>query len=99
MEDDSLTIKVTLNAGHRLHYHSHEHRDETWTVVSGTGKAVVDDKEVELKPGVMIALPAGCRPTAMAETEMTLIEVQIGENITVHDKMKYSLAERYGEHK
>lgn len=99
VEDESLTIKITLLPGHRLHYHSHEHRDETWTVVSGEGVAVLDDAEVQLHPGTMLRLPAGCRHTMMARTEMTVIEVQIGENISSSDKRKYSLEKRYGKHR
>ncbi len=99
VEDDSLTIKVNLLPGHRLHYHSHAHRDETWTIVSGEGRAVIDDAEIVVKPGVMLRLPAGCRHTLIADTEMTVIEVQIGTNIDVHDKIKYSLEDRYGKHK
>lgn len=98
VEDESLTIKITLLPGHRLHYHSHEHRDETWTVVSGEGIAVLDDAEVQLHPGTMLRLPAGCRHTMMARTEMTVIEVQVGENISSSDKCKYSLEKRYGKH-
>ena len=30
----SMTIKVTLNAGHQMNYHSHQHRDEVWTVIA-----------------------------------------------------------------
>ena len=99
VEDDSLTIKVNLLPGHRLHYHSHAHRDETWTIVSGEGRAVIDDAEIVVKPGVMLRLPAGCRHTLIADTEMSVIEVQIGTNIDVHDKIKYSLEDRYGKHK
>ena len=99
VEDESLTIKITLLPGHRLHYHSHEHRDETWTVVSGEGIAVLDDAEVQLHPGTMLRLPAGCRHTMMARTEMTVIEVQVGENISSSDKCKYSLEKRYGKHR
>lgn len=98
VEDESLTIKIMLLPGHRLHYHSHEHRDETWTVVSGEGTAVLDDAEVQLHPGTMLRLPAGCRHTMMARTEMTVIEVQVGENISSSDKRKYSLEKRYGKH-
>ena len=32
IEEDSMTIKVTLNPGHGMNYHSHAHRDEIWTV-------------------------------------------------------------------
>ena len=37
VEDESLTIKVTLNPGHSMNYHSHAHRDEVWVVISGRG--------------------------------------------------------------
>ncbi len=97
--DESLTIKITLLPGHRLHYHSHAHRDETWTVVSGEGIAVVDDAEIMVKPGTVLRLPVGCRHTVIARTDMTLIEVQMGQDITVEDKVKYSLEARYGKHK
>ena len=29
----SMTVKVVLNPGNRMSYHSHEHRDEIWTVL------------------------------------------------------------------
>ena len=99
VEIDSMTVKVTLNPGHSMNYHSHEKRDETWTVVSGEGIAVVDDAEIKLTAGTMLRLPKGCRHTAIAETELTLIEVQMGEDISVNDKRKYSLENRYGKHK
>jgi mannose-1-phosphate guanylyltransferase len=89
--EESLTIKVTLLAGHQMHYHSHERRDETWTVVSGEGIAVVDDAEIALRPGKMLRLPAGCRHTLIAQTDMTVIEVQIGQDISADDKKKYLL--------
>ena len=38
IDKESMTIKVTLNAGHRMNYHSHQHRDEVWTVIAGEGK-------------------------------------------------------------
>ena len=32
VEDASMTIKITLTPGHGMNYHSHENRDEVWTV-------------------------------------------------------------------
>ncbi|MGN0141797.1 MAG: sugar phosphate nucleotidyltransferase, partial [Roseburia sp.] len=61
--ESSLSIKVTLNAGHSMNYHSHEHRDEVWTVVSGKGTAVVDGEKRQVALGDVIMLPAGCRHT------------------------------------
>ena len=48
VEDESLTIKITLNAGHGMNYHSHENRDEVWTVISGTGRAILDGKDARV---------------------------------------------------
>ena len=36
-------------------------------------------------------MQAGCRHTIVADTELKLIEVQIGKEISVHDKQKFEL--------
>ncbi|HAE44738.1 MAG TPA: mannose-1-phosphate guanylyltransferase [Lachnospiraceae bacterium] len=91
VEAESLTIKVTLNPGHKMNYHSHEHRDEVWVVISGEGTTVVDGMEQQVATGDVITMQAGCRHTIIARTELKLIEVQLGREISVHDKKKYSL--------
>lgn len=91
VEDESLTIKVTLNPGHRMNYHSHSRRDEVWTVVSGRGCAIVDDVKRAVKAGDVIVMKVGCRHTILAESELKLIEVQLGREISVHDKQKFPL--------
>lgn len=91
VEDESLTIKVTLNAGHRMNYHSHKNRDEVWVVISGFGRTIVDGMEQRVKPGDVITMSAGCRHTIIADTELKLIEVQLGSDINVQDKQKYEL--------
>ena len=91
VEDTSLTIKVTLNEGHSMNYHSHMHRDEVWVVISGTGKTVIDGVEKEVHPSDVITMKAGCRHTIFAATELKLIEVQLGNAISVNDKQKFEL--------
>lgn len=58
IDKESMTIKVTLNAGHRMNYHSHQHRDEVWTVIAGEGKTVVDGMEQNVKAGDVITMSA-----------------------------------------
>lgn len=91
VETESMTIKVTLNAGHSMNYHSHKNRDEVWLVISGNGKTIVDGMEQQVKTGDVITMSAGCRHTVMAETELKLIEVQLGTDTNVHDKQKFAL--------
>ncbi len=91
VQEDSLTIKIVLLPGHGLYYHSHEHRDEVWTVTSGRGRVVLDGVERAVGPGDVVSMPAGCKHTVFADTELKILEAQLGENITVEDKQKYPL--------
>ncbi len=89
VEDGSLTIKVTLNAGHSMHYHSHQKRDEVWVVISGSGRTVVDDVEREIHVGDVVTMKAGTKHTVVADEILKMIEVQIGSEISVQDKVKW----------
>lgn len=91
VEDVSMTIKVTLRPGNKMNYHSHEHRDEVWTIISGEGRTIVDGMEQKVKSGDVVTMAAGCRHTIIADTELQVIEVQLGKEISVHDKKKYEL--------
>lgn len=91
IENESLTIKVTLNAGHGMNYHAHEYRNEVWTVIRGEGKAVIDGAECSVKAGDVLEMSAGTKHTVTATTTLEIIEVQLGRDISVHDKIKYEL--------
>lgn len=93
VEDTSMTIKVTLRKGNQMNYHSHERRDEVWTIISGIGMANVNGRIFELHAGDTIKLPVGCKHTIYAQTDLELIEVQSGKNISVDDKIKYNQEE------
>ena len=89
IQPESLTIKIILRPGNELKYHSHEHRDEVWTVLSGTGYTIVDDVRREVKSGDVITLPLGCRHTIHATSELQVIEVQTGAILDADDKIRY----------
>ena len=93
VEESSMTVKVTLNPGHRMNYHSHDHRDEVWTVISGIGRTIVDGMEQRIEAGDVITMAAGCRHTVIAETKIQMIEVQLGKDISAADKHKYEFDE------
>lgn len=87
--EQSLTIRVILNPGHSMNYHSHKLRDEVWVITSGSGKTIVDGYEQSVKVGDVITMSAGCKHTIVAETELKLVEIQLGSDIDVHDKQKF----------
>ncbi len=91
VENESMTIKVTLNPGHRMNYHSHKNRDEVWVVLSGTGRAIVDGETKSITAGDVIEMKAGMKHTVLADTELKLMEVQIGIDINAEDKEKFDL--------
>ena len=91
VEENSLTIKVTLLPGNKMNYHSHVYRDEIWTVISGNGLAFIDNERIPVKEGDVLQIRAGVKHTIVAITELKIIEVQIGQTITVEDKIKHEL--------
>ena len=92
VEEESITVKVILNPGHRMSYHSHDKRDEVWTIISGSGTIIVDGEDRRVAKGDVVTLPVGCKHTVIAGEEgIQLIEVQIGDEISASDKVKYEL--------
>ena len=93
VEKDSMTIKVTLNPGHSMNYHSHDRRDEVWNIVRGTGKTIVDGIERNVKAGDVVAMAAGSKHTVInnGDDVLQIIEVQLGTEISVDDKHKFEL--------
>jgi mannose-1-phosphate guanylyltransferase len=91
INSESMSIKITLNPGTSMNYHSHQKRNEVWVAISGKGKTIVDGMEQPIKAGDVITIEAGCRHTVIAETELQLIEVQLGKEISVDDKQIFRL--------
>ena len=91
VEEESMTMLVTLREGHQMNYHSHDHRDEVWNIIAGEGRTIVDGMEQKVAPGDVITMQAGCRHTIVADTDMKIIEVQLGREISVQDKHKFDL--------
>lgn len=90
VEKGSSTILVTLNPNASMNYHSHHNRNEVWVVIEGEGTTVVDGFERMVHVGDVITMRAGVRHKIKAQTFLKLIEIQIGEEISVHDKVKYN---------
>lgn len=87
----SLTIKVTLNKGHQMSYHSHKRRKEVWTITSGSGTVILDGVNKKVSAGDIISIAVGVKHTIIAVTNLKLIETQLGKDIDVKDKTKYNL--------
>ena len=58
-------------------------------MIEGKGRAVVDGVETQIQTGDVVRLPVGCKHTLIADTDMNVIEVQMGMDITQSDKKVY----------
>lgn len=91
VQPGSMTVKLSMRAGEHLTYHMHNYREEVWIVVAGRGRAIVDGMEQILRTGDVITIAAGCKHMVEAVEDLDIIEVQLGEEISVGDKIKYEL--------
>ena len=91
VQPGSMTVKVSMKAGEHMSYHMHNYREEVWTVVSGTGKVIIDGVEQMINTGNVITIAVGCKHTVKAIDRLDIIEVQLGKDISVEDKIKFPL--------
>lgn len=81
----SLTKTIHLKVGKHISYQLHHHRSETWTCVSGEGIFVLDGVRKEIKRGDVMNIPLGHHHAIKATTDLTFIEVQIGNPLVEED--------------
>lgn len=81
----SLTKTIHLNAGKHISYQLHRHRSETWTCVDGEGIFVLDGERRQVKRGDVMNIPLGHHHAIKAITDLTFIEVQIGNPLVEED--------------
>jgi mannose-6-phosphate isomerase-like protein (cupin superfamily) len=63
---------VKIPAGEKLDQHFHKHREESYYVLSGSGMAIVDGHEINLKPGDLVTVSPGERHMLKANTAASL---------------------------
>lgn len=86
-----LTKLIHVGSGQKLSVQSHEHRSEHWVVLSGTAKVVLDDIEHILATGNSIDIPVKAVHSLQNpyDTELEIVEVQLGELLIEDDIVRY----------
>jgi mannose-6-phosphate isomerase len=84
---DHKVKRLTVDAGKRLSYQRHRHRDEHWFVVSGHGVVTLDDVDHPVQPGTAIDIPVGAahRVANPGSDPLVFIEVQHGASFDEAD--------------
>ena len=80
-----LTKHLIISQGQHISYQKHQHRSEIWTVVDGTGKLIIDEVITNVCRGDTVYIKPGMKHAIKADTELHLIEVQVGDELTEED--------------
>ncbi|MGN7176012.1 sugar phosphate nucleotidyltransferase [Cytobacillus sp. SAFR-174] len=81
----SLSKLIKINPGKNISYQTHQFRQETWTVISGEGKFILDGRLSYIKAGDVLQIPFGAKHAVKAITSLEIIEVQWGEKLLEED--------------
>ncbi len=81
----SLTKSITLHPGKYISYQIHHHRTEVWTFVEGEGIFVLDGEPRRVRAGDTVIIPVEHYHSIKALTELTFIEVQMGNPLIEED--------------
>ncbi len=89
--ENYLVKRIEVFPGEKLSLQSHAHRNEHWTVVSGTAEVQKDQETFCLTPNQSIVIPIGSihRLSNPGEETMALIEVQIGDILDENDIIRH----------
>lgn len=80
-----LTKHLIITSGKHISYQRHQHRAEIWTFVDGSGKLILDGKVTKVSRGEMAFIKQGTKHAIKADTELHIIEVQVGDELTEED--------------
>jgi mannose-1-phosphate guanylyltransferase len=87
--EKSQTVQLDVTARMHLSYHLHVLRDESWTIVDGTGLVILNDEISRVSAGDVIKIPRKTKHSILAVSDLSVIETQMGDEIVVNDKYKF----------
>lgn len=83
--NNSLVKELILTPGEHISYQRHKNRTEVWTFTEGIGELILDDKQKPVCRGDVAVIKAGIKHAIKAVSELHIIEVQIGDELTEDD--------------
>lgn len=83
--EKSLTKLLNIGKGKQISYQFHNYRDEAWTIIKGSGSVMINEINHEVKEGDTIYIKKQDRHIVKANTDMEIIEVQLGNYLSEDD--------------
>lgn len=82
---NSLVKELIITPGQHISYQRHRHRTEIWTFTEGTGELILDGEVKRVGRGDVAVIKPRTKHAIMGITELHIIEVQIGDELTEED--------------
>jgi len=83
--NNSLTKHLVLREGQHISYQRHKRRSEIWTFIEGSGELILNGVVKQVTRGDTAYILPGVNHAIKANTELHIIEVQIGDELTEDD--------------
>jgi mannose-1-phosphate guanylyltransferase len=83
-----LTKRICIFRGKNSSYQLHHKRSETWTIISGEGELILNEKLIPIQKGDVIQIPTLSRHSIRAITDLEFIEVQTGSELVEEDNIR-----------
>lgn len=80
-----LTKELVVEEGKGISYQRHFHRDEYWTIVDGEGEIIINGERRTVRRGDTFVIRKDNLHTIKANTQLTIIEVQMGDLLSEDD--------------
>lgn len=84
-QNNSLVKELIITPGQHISYQRHKHRTEIWTFTEGVGELILDGMTKKVQRGDVAVIKAGTKHAIKAVSELHIIEVQIGDELTEDD--------------
>lgn len=84
-KNNSLVKELILTPGQHISYQRHSHRTEVWTFTEGTGELIINGEIKKVHRGDVAVIKVGVKHAIKSITELHIIEVQIGDELTEDD--------------
>ena len=86
-----LTKHLIVISGRCISYQLHHRRAEMWIFVEGAGIVIIDDEVRSVGRGDFVYISPGKKHTVKALTDLHIIEVQVGDELSEDDIERFDL--------
>ena len=83
--NNTLTKELVISPGQHISYQRHQKRTEIWTFTEGIGELIIEGKVTTVGRGDTAVIRPGTRHAIKAVTELHIVEVQMGDELTEDD--------------